>query len=481
MTSPGGSLLGLILLACHFAGFLCSIHALMSVRTPQGTIAWVVSLITLPYVAVPAYLVLGRTKFHGYVVARQVLEASSQAVALAAARPFVVEPPQDQGFTGPAVALATIPFLRGNHVDLLVDGQATFDSLFAGIDEARRYILVQFFIVHDDELGRELKARLLRKAAEGVRVHFLFDEVGSRGLAKRYLRDLREGGVQAVSFHTTRGPGNRFQLNFRNHRKVVVVDGRTGWIGGHNVGDEYLGKSPRLGPWRDTHVKVTGPAVLGMQRSFHDDWRWATARTLDLDWIAQGSTGGDGDGDDNDVAALILASGPADPLETASLMFQAVILSARRRVWITSPYFVPDPAVTSAIHLAALRGVEVRILIPNDPDHLLVFLSAFAFVGEMIDAGVEIYRYQAGFLHQKVFLVDDAFAGVGTANLDNRSFRLNFEITAIFADPGVASRVEEMLAADFSRARRMTRGELREKPVWFKLAARAAYLASPIQ
>jgi len=467
------SLWGLILLTCHAAGFLCAIHALMSVRTPQGTMAWGVALIAFPYFAVPAYFVLGRSKFHGYKIARQVLEASSEERAARAVRPFVVQP-EDHGPLLAAVALATIPFLKGNEVELLVDGRATFDDIFAGIEAAQSYVLVQFFIVHDDELGRELKSRLLRKAAAGVRVYFLFDEFGSHRLPRAYVRELRDGGVAAQRFHTTRGPGNRFQLNFRNHRKVVVVDGRTGWIGGHNVGNEYLGLSPRLGPWRDTHVRVTGPAVLGMQKSFYDDWRWATGEKLQLDWLAQPSARGD-------VPALILASGPADPLETASLMFQDVIHSARRRLWITSPYFVPDPAVVGALHLAALRGVEVRILIPNDPDHLLVYLSAFAFVGEMIDAGIEIYRYQAGFLHQKVFLIDDAVAGVGTANLDNRSFRLNFEITAIFADREVAARVERMLAADFAQARRMTREELRSKPFWFKAAARAATLAAPIQ
>jgi cardiolipin synthase A/B len=468
------SLWGLILLICHTAGFLCAIHALMSVRTPQGTMAWGVALLAFPYFAVPAYFVLGRSKFHGYKVARQVLEASSEERAARAVRPFVVHPSEDRGPLLAAVTLATIPFLKGNEVELLVDGRATFDDIFAGIEEAQTYVLVQFFIVHDDELGRELKSRLLRKAAAGVRVYFLFDEFGSHRLPRAYLRELRDGGVAARRFHTTRGPGNRFQLNFRNHRKVVVVDGRTGWIGGHNVGNEYLGLSPRLGPWRDTHVRVNGPAVLGMQKSFYDDWRWATGEKLELDWLAQPSARGD-------VPVLILASGPADTLETASLMFQDVIHSARRRLWITSPYFVPDPAVVGALHLAALRGVEVRILIPNDPDHLLVYLSAFAFVGEMIDAGIEIYRYQAGFLHQKVFLIDDAVAGVGTANLDNRSFRLNFEITAIFADHEVAARVERMLAADFAQARRMTREELRSKPFWFKAAARAATLAAPIQ
>jgi cardiolipin synthase len=466
--------LGLILLAFHLTGFLCSVHALMSVRTPQGTLAWALSLNTLPYFAVPAYFVLGRSKFHGYIAARHDLEAGSGLPVVEAVAPYVVPRQDEDGFTRAVVALANLPFLRGNEVELLVDGRATFDSLFRGIEEARRYVLLQFFIVHDDDLGRELAELLCRKAAQGVRIHFLFDEWGSHELPRSYLRRLRQGGVQVFAFHTTRGAGNRFQLNFRNHRKVAVVDGRLGWTGGHNAGVEYLGRSRRFGHWRDTHVRIAGPAVLGLQRTFCDDWRWATDQKLDLDWRAHAAATGD-------VATLILASGPADPLETVSLMFQNAILSARRRLWMTSPYFVPDPAVVGALHLAALRGVEVRILIPDDPDHLLVYLSAYALVGEMIEAGVEIYRYQNGFLHQKVILIDDAIAGVGTANLDNRSFRLNFEITAIFEDAGVAARVERMLSEDFANARRMTRQELRDKPLWFKVAARAAYLLSPVQ
>ena len=198
----------------------------MSVRTPQGTIAWVVCLVSFPYLMVPAYLVLGRTKFRGYVVARQVLEASSAGNAALAVQPFVVRPPAEPGGMRAAVALATTPFLKGNGVELLIDGRETFDSLFAGIGEAQRYALVQFFIVHDDALGRELQALLLRKAVEGVRVCFLYDEWGSHDLPRAYVRQLRDGGVAVRPFHSTRGWGNRFQLNFRNHRKVVVVDGQ---------------------------------------------------------------------------------------------------------------------------------------------------------------------------------------------------------------------------------------------------------------
>lgn len=465
------------LAVAHVIGLICALHALFSVRTPQGTIAWLISLNTLPVIAVPAYLVFGRSKFKGFIFARQTedLELRHIVDVLASkAQRFVRRLDGDYGRILATERLAKMPFVGNNEVELLVDGQATFDSIFAGIEEAQNFILIQFFIVHDDQIGRELKTRLIRMAAKDVRIFFLYDEIGCHKLPSAYLRELQDAGVRMHAFHTTRGSGNRFQLNFRNHRKIVVVDGRVGWIGGHNVGDEYLGRDPKFGLWRDTHMRIIGPSVMALQLSFLEDWNWATDEKIDLIWEPVSA-------DESDVPVLILPSGPADDIETASFMFQHAIHSAAHRIWIASPYFVPDEGVFGALQLAALRGVDVRILIPDKPDHLLVYLSAFAFIGKMLDAGIEIYRYEQGFMHQKVFLVDDSVAAVGTANLDNRSFRLNFEVTAIVMDPMFAEQVERMLVADFDRSRRMTLSELEAKPWWFMAAGRAAYLTAPIQ
>ena len=465
----------------HLIGFICSINALLSVRTPQGSIAWIVTLNTVPIIAVPAYLVFGRSKFRGFVFARKNEDSELRDIVDALtekAQPFIHRTEGDTDrYRGRILAverLAKMPFVKNNQVELLIDGQVTFDSIFSGLEEAQDYILIQFFIVHDDDIGNELKRRLINKATEGVRVFFLYDEIGCHKLPATYIKELRDAGVKMHSFQTTRGSGNRFQLNFRNHRKIVVTDGRAGWIGGHNVGDEYLGKSKKFSSWRDTHMKVIGPAVLGLQLSFLEDWNWATDERLDLNWEPVAAPEGD-------VPVLSLPSGPADSVATASLMFQHAVHSASRRIWIASPYFVPDEGLIHAFELAEMRGVEVRILIPDQPDHLLVFMSAFAFLGRMLDAGIEIYRYNQGFLHQKVFLVDDTVAAVGTVNLDNRSFRLNFEITTLVLDREFAKQVEQMLLADFDRSRRMTKSELAAKPRWFMAAARAAYLTAPLQ
>ncbi|SFT65530.1 cardiolipin synthase [Halomonas saccharevitans] len=476
-------LIGLAIFLIYVLGILSAVLALMSARTSQGAIAWIISLLTMPYLAVPAYWIFGRPRFYGYVLARGERDSVLRRQLHRYRDRF--EPYLSSASNADIRAveqLALMPLTRGNRAELLVDGEATFESLFAGIEAAEEYILIQFFIVRDDALGLELKQRLQRAAERGVRVCFLFDEIGSHSLPERYLRDLRMAGVEVSAFRSSRGLKHRFQLNFRNHRKVLVVDGREGWTGGFNVGTEYLGENPRLGHWRDTHLKLSGPSVLGLQEAFWEDWHWATGEMISLTWTPVPFAG---DRQDEGLAesqsVVIVPSGPADQLETASLLVQHAIHSAHERLWVTSPYFVPDQGVQDALRLAAMRGVDVRIMMPERPDHLLVFLSAFSFLPDMLRAGVKVFRYQPGFLHQKVMLIDDVAASVGTVNLDNRSFRLNFEITAVVPDRRFAAEVRQMLERDFGDCRRVTLEELTRRPLWRKLLSRAAYLLSPIQ
>lgn len=464
-----------LIVVSHVLGLSSAVHAVMSTRTPQGTIAWVACLVFCPYLAVPAYWVLGRSRFHGYVTAQQAhawqLNDTVQK-AFEAAKPHKISAGSEPTLL--AERLARMPTLGGNAVELLVDGEATFASILSGIDAARSYILFQFFIVHDDKIGREVQSRLVRQAKAGVRIYFLYDEVGCHHLPRAYLQELREAGVEVYDFHTRKGPHNRFQINFRNHRKVVVVDGSAAWIGGHNVGDEYLGMNPRFGHWRDTHVRISGPAALTAQLSFVEDWHWAANTLPALDWTPKPSPVGN-------LPVLVVPSGPADELETAALMFTHALNAAKGRIWITSPYFVPDESVLMALQLAGLRGVDVRILIPDKPDHLLVYLAAFSYFDDASKTGVQFYRYTDGFLHQKVMLIDETVATVGSANFDNRSFRLNFEITAAVQDRGFAAEVHRMLDIDFSRARRMTAADFDGRSWWFKFAVRLARLAAPLQ
>ena len=469
---------GIVILA-HSLGVIHSVQAVMASRTSQGAIAWAVSLNTMPYVAVPAYWIFGRSEFNGYVLTRMADLAEVESIREDLRKQFAkISVPEEEkdSLIHFYEQLTSLPFSRGNEVELLIDGEATFDSIFRAIEEAEDYVLIQFYIVRGDGLGNRLRELLERKAKEGVRVYFLYDEIGSYQLSPGYLQSLRSAGVKVSAFHSTRGVANRFQINFRNHRKIVVVDGDVGFVGGHNVGDEYLGLDPKMSPWRDTHARVAGPAVTMIQVPFVEDWHWATDELiLDLDWVIEAE---DVPGD---AAAGCLPTGPADGVETCAMFFLEAIHSARERLWIASPYFVPDEQTVTALQMAAIRGVDVRVLIPENPDSNLVYWSSFSYLPETEKAGVKIYRYQPGFLHQKVLLVDDEIAAVGTANFDNRSFRLNFEVTLVVKDKTFNEDVAAMLEEDFSRSRLTSAADMTERNFFFRLRSHIARLMAPVQ
>lgn len=484
-----GILITAFVILMHVLGLFSSIRAVMETRTSQGAVAWVISLNAIPYVAVPAYWIFGQRKFSDYVVVRLKDILASGDTGREAARILKAEgmfPELETQYHKQQAALlenlAKLPLTRYNDAKLLIDGEATFDAIFQGIAAAQKYVLVQFYILRADGLGRKLQQALIDKARVGVRVYVLYDEVGSNKLPASYIEELRREKVLIFPFNTRQGKGNRFRVNFRNHRKIVVVDGRIAYVGGHNVGDEYLGKHPTLSPWRDTHVAVRGPVVLFVQVSFCEDWMWAVAsdpgwregQEHELNWRPEKAPQGD-------TLALCLPTGPADELETCTLFFLDAINVARERIWIVSPYFVPDEQLMSALQLAALRGVDVRILIPENPDQKMVYYSSFSYLEEAEKTGVRIFRYQPGFLHQKVMLVDDDSAAIGTANFDNRSMRLNFEITMLLVDKEFAGEVEKMLEDDFAKSREVAASEYTQASLWFRLMVRLARLLAPVQ
>jgi cardiolipin synthase len=456
--------------AIQLLATIAAIEAIMKTRTSQGAMAWSLSLMLMPTLMLPLYWVFGRRKFRGYAKARRI---GKSGVHVPRRGLYAQIPHQLDARQQVLARTAQMPYTRGNDIELLIDGEQIFSALFTAIDSARHYILLEYYIVRDDAVGRQLSDKLIAKVQQGVTVHFLYDEVGSFKLGRQYLNTLREAGVDIRSFHTTKGRRNRLQLNFRNHRKIVVVDGEIGMLGGSNIGDEYLDKHPVLTPWRDTSVHIRGPAVHALQLTFLEDWYWACEQVPQLNWHIPEETSGTLD-------ALVVPTGPADHMETCLLLFQQLMQNAKERLWIVSPYFVPDASIINALQLAALRGVDVRILLPEKPDKRTVWLSSFASLDEVQSTGVKVYRYQAGFLHQKVWLVDDDCALIGTANLDNRSFRLNFEIGIIGNDRVFAAQVESMLLADFNRSRLLPRDEVAKRGWLFRLAVRCSYLLAPI-
>jgi len=464
----------LLPLFLHGLGILFIFDVLMNGRTSQGTIAWVMALFFFPYLAVFLYLMFGARRIQDYTAAHQsgtmnihhlgkILRKNQQLRDL-----MVRETPQIDVLSH----TYQLPVMKGNRCTLLIDGKATFDSILEGIADARGYILVQFFIVHDDGLGRRLKSALIERARAGVQVYFLYDKVGSVRLPRSYTAALRAAGIHVGIFRVGKGWLNRFRINFRNHRKIVVVDGEKSWVGGHNVGDAYLGKGTRFTSWRDTHVKMAGPVTLAVQLSFVEDWYWACGQLPDVSWTPPPAFGSE--------PVLCIPTGPGDMVESCSLMMVQAINASTRRCWMLSPYFVPDVAVIKALQLAAMRGVDVRILIPANPDKRVVWWAAHSYLFEVAVAGVRVYTYREGFMHQKVFLVDDGLAGIGTANLDNRSLRINFEITMTFTDPAFIRRVDKMCRDDFAVSDPLTTDDVYRRPLPFRLAIRTARLFSPI-
>ena len=323
----------LIYVLFEIAAVGCTYFAITKTRTPQGAVGWVVFLFAAPYLAVPAFLIFGHSCYPGYIRTRREIHGEIAKLHELSAEhaPDRVEGP------GPSAGRATAfekmaggPMAAGNGAGLLIDGEETFRTTFGAIERAEKYILIQFHTIADDALGREMADRLIARARAGVRVHVLYDALGSHGIPRRYLDRLREAGIDIRDFHAIRQSQLRLQINFRNHRKIVVVDGRVAFTGGLNLSDEYLGRGPRFAHWRDTMVELEGPVVLQLQFVFVEDWLWCSGDKLEIDWTPNLTQ--------RNMNALILAPGPADRRETGSLYFANAIGAARKRIWIASPY-----------------------------------------------------------------------------------------------------------------------------------------------
>ena len=462
-----------ILTAIYLLAFLCAVREILNSRTSQGSIAWLLSLALLPFPTVILYMIFGWKFFDDYATDRIKNGRSERPIR---AKDLALIDRETDAKWPVQVRVSELPFLKGNDVELLVDGAATFASIFAGIDAAEEYLLIQFYIVRDDRLGQELAERLIAKARAGVQVRLLYDDIGSTGMPKRFRTQMRDAGVKVAGFNQRHkfmrlyGPA---RINYRNHRKIVVADGKHAWVGGHNVGVEYLGEDKRFGRWRDTHVRVSGPAALGCALLFREDWEWATGERLPATPPRELETPGD-------ESVLVMGSGPADKLEECAIAFVDLIGRARERLWIVSPYFVPDTDIRTALFAARLRGVDVRIMLPNNPDHKIVWLASIAHADAMVEHDIAVYRFTDGFLHQKVVLMDDEMATVGSVNFDNRSFAINFEITLWFTDPQTIEAVEGMLLEDFKACRQVSLSEVQTRSKTLYFLTQAARLLSPV-
>lgn len=365
-------------------------------------------------------------------------------------------------------------FTQDNTVDIFTDGKEKFDALIQDMERATDHIHLLYYILRSDQLGDRIADVLIKKANEGIEVRVLYDDMGSRTLKPRYIKRLRRAGAQVEAFFPPKIPKINFKINYRNHRKLAIIDGKVGYTGGFNIGDEYLGTVKKFGYWRDTHLRICGDAVTNMQTRFILDWNQASRNHILYDerYYNHSHKG--------DVGIQIVSSGPDSEWEQIKNGYIKMIMSAKEYIYIQTPYFIPDDSLRDAIRIATLSGVKVRIMIPNKPDHPFVYWATLSYIGDLLNAGAEIYIYQNGFLHAKTIVVDGKIASVGTANIDVRSFRLNFEVNAFLYDKGVTERLVEEFNNDIEHSTQMTKKLYDQRSLGIRFKESISRLLSPV-
>lgn len=363
-----------------------------------------------------------------------------------------------------------------NTVEIFTDGKEKFHSLFKDIRSAEDFIHLQYYIFKNDDLGTKLINLLTQKAKQGVKVRILYDDLGSKSLQKKALKELKLAGGEVEAFFPSKLPLINFRINFRNHRKLVIIDGKIGYLGGFNVGDEYLGLKEKFGYWRDTHLRITGSAVYAIQTRFILDWNQASHR-YDISYSPNLFPNVETVGN---IGMQIVSSGPDSELEQIKYGFIKLISSAKKSIWIQTPYFVPDASVMDALKIASLTGKDVRIMIPDKPDHPFIYWATMSHIGELLKAGAKVYIYNNGFIHAKTLVVDQKLSSVGTANIDVRSFRLNFEVNSFIYDEGIAKQLTDIFCRDLEVSKALTLDEYKKRPLYIRFKESISRLLSPI-
>lgn len=383
-----------------------------------------------------------------------------------------------------------------NQVDIFTDGQEKFADLREEIKRAKQYIHIQYYIIKNDELFQSIRPLLMERARAGVEVRILYDGMGGRFMPKSVWNEMEKAGIRIGEFFPAFLGRLQLRINYRNHRKIVVIDGNVGYVGGFNIGKEYISRDPKFGYWRDTHLKIHGGAVYSLQIRFALDWNYATKENLFKDARYFGI---EGDFDEDvridarnlfqpavlksgelPIGIQIITSGPDSSTRQIRDNYLELFHKARSSIYIQTPYFVPDDAVLSALQIAARSGVDVRLMIPCKPDHPFVYWATYSYVGDLLEAGARCYTYENGFLHAKGVMIDGVASCYGTANMDIRSFELNFEVNAIIYDEETTMRLEDIFLKDLERCREVTRETYGQRSLWIRMKEQCSRLLSPL-
>lgn len=450
-------------------------------RNPVKTLAWITVLLLLPFVGIVLYIFFGRNIKNKRMISRR-----NRRKLRRHEKRLDYDPRRENLSVRSLQVISTAKSLTGaqyyphNSIDIYTDGKSKFDAFREDIRRAKSYINIQYYIFEDDRLGTEIAELLKAKVEEGVQVRLLYDHVGSFGVSTGFFKRLKQAGIDTHPFFKVTFPQLATRINWRNHRKVCVIDGVVGYVGGMNVAERYLtgGSFP---VWRDTHVRVTGPVVASLAYSFAVDWNFTSGELIDEKPVPEARKilvpGADAI---SGVGAQFLTSGPTSQWSNIAMAFHRAIGSAKKRVYIQTPYFLPTEGLLRALQSAALAHVDVRIMVPERSDSKMLTHATASYLEECLQAGIRIYRYSAGMLHAKTMIIDDEICSIGSTNFDFRSFDYNFESNLFLYSKALNARLTEIFTADLRQCTRVTASAWRKRPWTDKTVESFVRLLSPV-
>ncbi|NDI36158.1 cardiolipin synthase [Chengkuizengella sediminis] len=462
--------------------FIIGILLIFENRSPTKTITWLIVLIFLPIFGFIFYILFGRSYLKRKINEKNIFiqnnnDNNIELTKLMSTNIELLDERQ-RIFSRLAYNLGNSPLSYKTEVKILTNGKVTFEEIIKSLQKAKHHIHLEYYIVRDDEIGQKIKNILIQKAIEGVKIRFIYDLFGSWKLHKQYLKDLRSVGVTIEPFLPLKIRFLNNHINYRNHKKMIVIDGKVGFTGGINIGDEYLGKDKKVGFWRDTHLQLKGEAVNALQYFFQKDWLFATNEEFASDEyfiknvkssIQNTETG----------AVQVINSGPDQKWNVIKDLFFSMITSAKKSIWLASPYFIPDEDIISALRIACLSGIDVKLLFPLNPDNRFVFYASRSYFSELLEAEMKIFEYKNGFMHSKFIIIDEEFATIGTTNMDLRSFYLNFEINVILYQQESVRKLVDDFQADLLVSTLIEYEQFSHRSRTQKIAESLARLASP--
>jgi cardiolipin synthase len=464
-----------ILLTAAYIGTIVSLIAvvLSENRNPVKSLAWITVLLMLPVLGVILYIFFGRSLKNTRMITRHNRRRLRRQTPH---HPLDIDKlplsPESRQQIRLAQTLQGAIYCPDNKIDIFTDGRTKFESLLADIATAKSYILLQYYIIKDDKIGTTIANALIRKADEGVKVRVIYDHVGSLHTPTKFFRQIQDAGIEIHPFFRVTFPHFATRVNWRNHRKLAVIDGEIGYVGGMNIADRYV-DGMGDGIWRDTHLRVEGPAVAALQYAFAVDWTYmGQPLILDTPIARYDHPGGAG--------MQLITSGPTSHWSEIAMVFLKAIANARRRVYIQTPYFLPTDALLRALQAAALSKVDVRIMIPEQSDSTVLTLASYSYIQECIRSGIKVYLFKAGMLHAKTVIVDDEFVSVGSANFDFRSFEHNFESNVMIYSQDINERMSKIFLNDMLTSQRVHPGEWQRRPGTQKAKESLVRLLSPI-